>query len=68
MAFDVVGATYDIIGQHSILRAPTMFDLQQYRMPHHTYDVKQYRRYYVVYVVVGHTYDIIVVTDLRYRR
>ena len=59
MAFDVVGATYDIVGQHSILRAPTMFDLQRYRMPHYTYDVKQYRRYYVAYNIVGVTYDIV---------
>ena len=73
MAFDVVGATYDIVGQHTILVTPTMFDLQyrrshlRYRIPHCTYDIKQYRRYDVVYDVVGHTYDI-VVTDLRYCR
>ena len=33
MAFDVVGATYDIVGQHTILVTPTMCDLS------HTYDV-----------------------------
>ena len=65
MAFDVVGATYDIVGQHTILRTPTMFDLRcrrshlRYRMPHRTYDIKQYRRYDVVYDVVGVTYDIV---------
>ena len=73
MAFDVVGANYDIVCQHTILRTPTMFDIQcrrshlRYRMPHRIYDIKQYRRYGVVDDVVGHTYDI-VVTDLRYRR
>ena len=73
MAFDVVGATYDTVGQLTILRTPTMFDQRclrshlRYRMPHSTYEIKQYRRYDVVYDVVGHTNDV-VVTDLRYRR
>ena len=74
MAFDVGGATYDLVGQHTILVTPTMCDLQcrrshlLNRMPHRTYDIKQYRRYDVVYDVVGHTYYDIIVTDLRYRR
>ena len=82
MAFDVVGATYDIVGQHTILRTPAMCDLRcrrshlRYRVPHRTYDIAlphctyditQYRRYDVVYDVVGNTYEI-VATDLRYRR
>ena len=73
MAYDVVGGTYDIEGQHAILVTPTMLDLQyrrshlRYRIPHSTYDIKQYLRYDVAYDVIGHTYDI-VVTDLRYRR
>ena len=32
-----------------------------------TYDIQEYRRYYVTYDIVGVTYDV-VVTDLRYRR
>jgi hypothetical protein len=32
-----------------------------------TYDIQEYRRYYVAYDIVGVTYDV-VVTDLRYSR
>ena len=69
MSCDVIGATYDIVGQHTILVTPTMCDLRcrrshvRYRMPHRTYDIKQYRRYGVANDVIGHTNDI-VVTDL----
>ena len=31
MAFDVVGATYDVVGQHTILVPPTMYDLRRRR-------------------------------------
>ena len=73
MDYDVVGATYDVVGQHTILVPPTMYDLRRRRcdlrrrIQHLTYDIKQYRRYDVVYDGVGHTYDV-VVTDLRHRR
>ena len=75
MDYDVVGATYDIVGQHTILVPPTMYDLRRRRcdllvrrrIQHRTYDIKQYRRYDVVYDGVGHTYDV-VGHDLRHRR
>ena len=73
MDYDVVGATYDVVGQHTILVPPTMYDLRRRRcdlrrrIQRRTYDsdsdIKQYRRYDVVYDVVGHTYNV-VVTDL----
>ena len=64
--------TYDIVGQHTILQKPTtMYDLRHRRSyilvrdDVVTYDIQEYRRYYVTYDIVGVTYDI-VVTDLRY--